>query len=189
MGSTLSDWEGQRRLIAKAIHHPGTLLDVGCANGLLLRCLLDWSPHPLVPYGIDPDPQRLDAARGLLPEYASHLAPIGLGELRRLSDYALPTRFDFVYWNVWDDLEFEQPWAQRYLDEALGATASRLILGFYGPSLEAIEKKLAWLRKKLGEPAGRTENLPATVVVVWWVDTPTAKARGILGSLPPAHHA
>ena len=46
-------WEAARRLIARGIDAPGTLLDVGCANGLLMESLASWSAFPIEPYGVD----------------------------------------------------------------------------------------------------------------------------------------
>ena len=46
-------WEETRRCIALAIDAPGDVMDIGCANGLLLESLLAWSPHRIVPHGID----------------------------------------------------------------------------------------------------------------------------------------
>lgn len=42
-----TDWEEGRRLIANAINNDGSILDIGCANGFLLRCLREWSSHKL----------------------------------------------------------------------------------------------------------------------------------------------
>lgn len=173
-GANFAIWQAQRRLIAEALPQPGTLLDIGCANGLLLQCLLEWSPHRIVPYGIDPDQGRLEQAQTLLPEYASHFAPISLGQMDQLLALGLPHQFDFVYWNVWDDFNFDHDLARPYLDGALKATRKRLLLGFYGPSLEAIEKKIDWLEGKLGLAAGQTENTTDCVKVVWW-DQATSK--------------
>ena len=50
---TSARWKAARGAIAHAIDGPGTLLDVGCANGLLMESLASWSPHAIEPYGID----------------------------------------------------------------------------------------------------------------------------------------
>ncbi len=52
-GLTYSWWKMHRSLIARAVHKSGSILDIGCANGFLLRCLMEWSSHALVPYGFD----------------------------------------------------------------------------------------------------------------------------------------
>src|SRR3989344_2587836 len=48
-------WEHGRRFISQTINNDGSLLDYGCANGFLLRCLQEWSSHQLNPYGTDID--------------------------------------------------------------------------------------------------------------------------------------
>ena len=46
-------WEAARKLIAYPIDRPGTFLDVGCANGLLMESVVRWAVFPVEPYGID----------------------------------------------------------------------------------------------------------------------------------------
>ena len=49
-------WRRARSPIASAIDRNGTLLDVGCANGLLMECLADWAGKDgtrIEPYGLD----------------------------------------------------------------------------------------------------------------------------------------
>ena len=53
--ATFEQWREHRQPIVRAVHKPGALLDIGCANGFLLRCLLEWSEYELVPYGIEPE--------------------------------------------------------------------------------------------------------------------------------------
>ena len=36
-------WKEERSPILEAIHESGDLLDVGCANGYLLECLVEWA--------------------------------------------------------------------------------------------------------------------------------------------------
>ena len=50
------DWVRLRSPIADCITAPGTFLDIGCANGFLLECLLEWTTEKGVaiePYGLD----------------------------------------------------------------------------------------------------------------------------------------
>jgi SAM-dependent methyltransferase len=59
-------WEATRRILVKAIHRSGDLVDVGCANGLLLETLIAWAREEgflLRPHGIDFVPELVDLAR------------------------------------------------------------------------------------------------------------------------------
>jgi 2-polyprenyl-3-methyl-5-hydroxy-6-metoxy-1,4-benzoquinol methylase len=63
-------WEETRRLFVKAIHRSGDLLDVGCANGLLLETLIAWAGEAgfmIRPHGIDLVPELVDLARQRFP--------------------------------------------------------------------------------------------------------------------------
>ena len=163
----LEHWTQNRKPICSAIEKPGTLLDIGCANGFLLACLQLWSAHQITPYGIDVDASSLAMARDLLPEYASHFASCSLEKLSERSELGLPTRFDYVYWNVWDGLDFNESLYQTYAENAFDAArgGGRLILGFYDTDHDAIDKQLEWLVKKFG---AFTEKLEPGVVLVRW---------------------
>jgi SAM-dependent methyltransferase len=67
---TYEDWEYSRSLIADAIDRDGSFLDVGCANGYLLECLVGWTPHQLDVFGLDIAPELADLARRRLPAWA-----------------------------------------------------------------------------------------------------------------------
>jgi hypothetical protein len=50
------DWEVLRRPIAECLTTSGTFLDISCANGYLLECLLRWTRERgllIIPYGLD----------------------------------------------------------------------------------------------------------------------------------------
>jgi SAM-dependent methyltransferase len=66
-------WEIGRRPIASAIHRPGTFLDVGCANGLLMESLVRWSDHSVEPYGVDFAAGLVELARRRLPRWADRI--------------------------------------------------------------------------------------------------------------------
>jgi hypothetical protein len=49
-------WVKVRKPIADCVAESGTFLDIGCANGYLLECLLKWIGErglSIVPYGLD----------------------------------------------------------------------------------------------------------------------------------------
>lgn len=161
----LEHWTQNRKPICGAIERAGTLLDIGCANGFLLACLQFWSEHQITPYGVDIDAGSLELARALLPEYASHFVQCSLEKLPTRTSFGLPTRFDYVYWNVWDGLDFKEPLYQTYAENAFAAARGRVILGFYDSDHEFVKRQLEWL---LGRFGSFTEKLEPGVVFVWW---------------------
>jgi 2-polyprenyl-3-methyl-5-hydroxy-6-metoxy-1,4-benzoquinol methylase len=48
-GADFKVWERARLFISEAINAPGSILDIGCGNGFLLRCLQEWSKYKLIP--------------------------------------------------------------------------------------------------------------------------------------------
>ncbi|HEV8248773.1 MAG TPA: pyridoxamine 5'-phosphate oxidase family protein [Gaiellaceae bacterium] len=85
-----ASWEAVRRPIADAVHRPGTFLDVGCANGLLMESVVAWAAFPVEPYGLDYAPQLVAEARRRLPQWADR---IFLGDAL---DWEPPHPFDFI---------------------------------------------------------------------------------------------
>jgi SAM-dependent methyltransferase len=69
-------WVVCRMPIADCVHASGTFLDIGCANGYLLECLMRWVGErgiSIVPYGLDLSEKLVSLARKRLPEYADHI--------------------------------------------------------------------------------------------------------------------
>jgi predicted pyridoxine 5'-phosphate oxidase superfamily flavin-nucleotide-binding protein len=130
------EWEIGRRPIAQAIHRDGTFLDVGCANGLLMESITEWTSHRVDPYGLDFAPRLVALARERLPQWADR---IFLGDAL---EWEPPHSFDFVRAElvyVADDRRRE------LVERLLGwiAPSGRLILCGYGGD-EVVAPVRAW---------------------------------------------
>src|ERR1700730_14615301 len=54
-GGTFEDWVRLRIRIAECVDRAGSFLDIGCANGFLLECLLEWTQRKgiaIEPFGL-----------------------------------------------------------------------------------------------------------------------------------------
>jgi SAM-dependent methyltransferase len=70
-------WLQTRRCIARAVHRGGDFLDVGCANGLLLESLIQWTGErgfTIRPHGIDFVPELVALARQRLAPHRGSFA-------------------------------------------------------------------------------------------------------------------
>ena len=128
-GSTPERWRLAREVILSAVERSGTFLDIGCANGLLLECLISWARErgiEIEPHGIDLVPELIDLARKRLPTHASNFAAANAFTWRPLR------RYDYAHLL----LEAAPPsrhreFLRRILDSAI-ARGGRLIVSNYG---------------------------------------------------------
>ena len=68
-------WRSEREPILDAIDGDGDILDIGCANGYLLECLVTWGRErglSLVPHGVDQGSRLIELARARLPDFHSN---------------------------------------------------------------------------------------------------------------------
>jgi 8-oxo-dGTP pyrophosphatase MutT (NUDIX family) len=123
-----ADWELARRLVVRPVHHDGTFLDLGCANGLLMESVRRWAAEDgrlLDPYGLDASERLVELARRRLPHWRDHFF---VGDALT---WTPPRRFDFVHTMV--DLvpaRRRADWLGRVLREFV-APAGRLIVRDY----------------------------------------------------------
>ncbi|MBI4023317.1 methyltransferase domain-containing protein [Candidatus Berkelbacteria bacterium] len=167
-------WHQARAFIADAINQDGDVLDVGCANGLLLTSLIQWSPdHQLVPYGIDTRADRVKEADGPLASRGGRAALLPMAELARLGEVGLPEAYDLIYWNVWDNVSFAEPvWRERLAELASHLKpGGRLILGFYDSDPHQSSARIIRLAEHGVQIAGTHKN-PAGPERLAWIDAP-----------------
>lgn len=121
-------WVSLRKPVASCIDRSGSFLDIGCANGYLLECILSWTAERgihIEPYGMDIAPRLLDLARKRLPQYKDRF-------FQGNSFYwNPPRRFDFVRTElVYVPGEYEQRYVDRLLEEFLEPGGKLLIANY-----------------------------------------------------------
>ena len=80
------------------------VLDIGCANGLLLESVRDWTPHALVPHGIDFVQELIEYARARHPGFEANFAVANVWEWEpaRAYDY-VRTNLEYVPPEDWPE--------------------------------------------------------------------------------------
>jgi SAM-dependent methyltransferase len=127
-GGDEARWEAGRQPIAKAIDRDGTFLDIGCANGHLLECVVRWSPHRVEPYGLDFAPAVARLARERLPQWADRIF------VGNALTWDPPQRFDFVRTELLYVPEERRPaYVARLLDRVVAAGGRLIVCGYGSP--------------------------------------------------------
>jgi Methyltransferase domain len=93
MRGTFEDWTRLRLPNVATVNHPGTYLDIGCANGYLLECLLAWTRLKQLEielYGLDYSTKLVAPAQKRLPFYAKNIY------VGNVWEWHPPQRFDYV---------------------------------------------------------------------------------------------
>jgi general stress protein 26 len=157
-----ASWEAGRRPIADAVHRPGTFLDIGCANGLLMESVVEWAAFPVEPYGLDHAPQLVAEARRRLPQWADR---IWVGDA---IDWEPPHPFDFIRVEL---VYVPEERRREHVERLLGfvAPGGRLIVCGYGGN-EVVAPLRAWgfeleLEREWLSPRSGNRNQVAAVGV------------------------
>lgn len=118
-GGSFENWVRFRIPISECLDLSGSFLDIGCANGFLLQCLLQWTQARQLAmelYGLDYSEPLVNLARMRLPDLADRIF------VGNALYWDPPRRFDYVYTMP----EFVPVnWIQSYL--------SRLLAQFVAP--------------------------------------------------------
>jgi len=129
-GGGAARWRAEREPILEALPEPSAeLLDVGCANGLLLESLVAWAAERgqrITPFGVDRSAGLVALARRRLPRFGSHFF-VGEAWLWRP-----PRRFACVY-ALADCVPADHVHAfLHHLLDHYVESGGRLVVGAYG---------------------------------------------------------
>ncbi len=181
-GGTYKKWKQTRRFIVQAINKEGSFLDIGCANGFLLKCLQAWQPNPLNIYGIDNREQAILEARKLHSSIPDHFQIISGSDLFRVYEKVyeekIPNQYDYVYRNYWKGEDMEDPERLKLLIETLlkiVKPGGRLILGIYAgvKQIEEHPNMTRWItnmKKAAGKIDGEAVAEIGTCQWIMWMD-------------------
>jgi SAM-dependent methyltransferase len=144
---TAEDWEVLRRPIADCVSASGTFLDIGCANGYMLECLVRWTRERglvLTPYGLDFSAELVALARKRLPDYASHLF------VGNAWDWMPPHAFDCVNTTLdYVPSELREAFVHRLMDHCVQPGGCLLVAEYLGrttgvPEIRIDEQLRQW---------------------------------------------
>ena len=122
-------WRVERSAILEAVTGSGAILDVGCANGYLLECLMEWGKArdvALAPHGLDCSADLIALARRRLPKHADHF------HVGNAWGWVPPRSYTYVY-SLWDCVPPD--YVGAYVKQLLRTTVTprgTLIIGAYG---------------------------------------------------------
>jgi SAM-dependent methyltransferase len=162
-------WRAEREPILQAVERDGSFLDIGCANGHLLECLIAWARErgtALEPFGVDIGPRLIAAAKQRLPAFGANFW------VANAWDWRPPQRFRYVYTlNDCVPPEMLRAHVVRLLERAV-EPGGRLIVGSYGSrSRGEPPLKIAEALASFGlEVAGRAYGGEPTVTAFAWTD-------------------
>lgn len=85
------DFIPKLRILGRIVERDGNILDLGCGNGLLLKCALAVLKRKLVPYGVDFLEESIRQARErILPGFGGNF------QVGNALDYGFPVGFDYI---------------------------------------------------------------------------------------------
>ena len=122
------DWVRLRIPLSEAITHSGTFLDIGCANGFLLECLLVWTRtkgKAIIPYGLDMSEKLVKLARKRLLSYQGNIFH------GNALDWKPPHRFSYVSTALeYIPQELQRGYISRLLKDFLFPDGSLLVVHY-----------------------------------------------------------
>lgn len=162
-------WREERQPILEAVDTDGEFLDLGCANGYLLECLIKWASVrsiSLTPYGLDQGTKLIELARKRFSEYRDNFYA------GNAWDWKPPMKFRYVY-TLYDcvPLNFLEEYIRRILQRMV-CEGGRLIVGAYGSRSQDIPPfDVEGFLKSAGfSPEGKTSGGNPAITSFAWID-------------------
>ena len=130
-------WVRVRKPIADCIEKSGTFLDIGCANGYLLECVIKWGGErgvSIVPYGLDLSRKLVALAKKRLPDYENNFYT------GNAWDWKNPVKFKYVRTELVYVPEYlQKSYVKRIIDEYL-EDGGRLLAVEYRSSKDPVNE-------------------------------------------------
>ena len=137
-------WVRVRKPIADCIEKSGTFLDIGCANGYLLECIMKWTAErglSIVPYGLDLSEKLVELAKRRLHEYRDNLYA------GNSWDWVNPIKFKYVHTElVYVPEPLQKAYVERIMDNYL-EDGGELLVAEYRSSKDLVN--LPWIDETL----------------------------------------
>jgi SAM-dependent methyltransferase len=175
-GGGAERWRAEREPLLDGVNGDGSILDVGCANGYLLACLVQWGAERrlrLVPHGVDRSGALVERARERLPGFTANLH---VGDSWTWSP---PRQYEYVY-ALYDcvPLDYLAEYVVRLLDRVV-VEGGRLIVGAYGSRSKRLDPyDIAGFLESHGHVvSGRSSGGSPVVTQFAWVDKPPAPSN------------
>lgn len=169
-GGTFEEWVRLRIPISECITRSGTFLDIGCANGFLLECLLGWTKMKgldLIPYGLDYAPLLVEMAQQRLSAFKEHIF-LGNGW-----DWQPPRRFTYIRTEgVYVPRNLQAAYLKRLLSEFL-EDDGRLLVTHYRSGNEDLTRD--WIDEDL-----RAEGFNVTSTISGFDSAGREKCRVVM---------
>lgn len=141
------EWTRLRLPNVGPVNEDGSYLDIGCANGYLLECLLAWTKLKgveMVPYGLDYSIEMVKLTQQRLPAFATNIFH-GNG-----FTWQPPRRFDYVRTEVvYVPANYRRTYIDRLLSDFLTENGKLLLSDYRGSSEDLstgwlVDELVAW---------------------------------------------
>ncbi|MCI0449887.1 MAG: class I SAM-dependent methyltransferase [Chlorobi bacterium] len=118
-------WSACRKPVAECVDKSGTFLDVGCANGYLIECLIKWLKEKnveIIPFGLDISEKLIELAKQRVSEFENNFYT------GNAFNWKPPLKFDYVRAElVYVPEELKKDFINKLMNDYLNDTGKLLV--------------------------------------------------------------